>query len=79
MHERFEKRIEEGLEKDRGQLPEAQAMAGRGGQRVGRLRWPQNTRAGRGAFAVQIDPDCPGFCEVPLAESGSLAGVGTAQ
>jgi transposase len=61
MHERFEKRIEDGLEKiatscqKRKQLPAAM------GQRVGRLLG-QNSRAA-GAFEVQIDPDADGFAK----------------
>jgi transposase len=61
MHERFEKRMEEGLEKivvscgKRKQLPAAV------GQRVGRLLG-QNSRAA-GAFQVQIDPDADGFAK----------------
>jgi transposase len=61
MHERFEKRIEEGLEKivtscaKRKQLPAAV------GQRVGRLLG-KNSRAA-GAFEVKIDPDADGFAK----------------
>jgi len=61
MHERFEKRIEEGLEKivtscaKRKQLPAAV------GQRVGRLLG-KNSRAA-GAFEVKIDPDTDGFAK----------------
>jgi len=59
MHERFEKRIEEGLAKiltscrKRKQLPAAV------GQRVGRLLG-KNSRAA-GAFEIKIDPDANGF------------------
>jgi transposase len=62
MHERFEKRIEEGLEKiaagcrKRKQLPVAV------GQRVGRLLG-QNSRAAR-AFEVRIDPDADGLAKL---------------
>ena len=62
MHERFEKRIEEGLEKiaaggrKRKQLPVVV------GQRVGRLLG-QNSRAA-GAFEVRIDPDADGFAKL---------------
>jgi len=61
MHERFEKRIEEGLDKivagcrKRKQLPAAV------GQRVGRLLG-KNSRAA-GAFEVKIDADADGFAK----------------
>ena len=59
MHERFEKRIEEGLEKIVASCRKRKQLPAAVGQRVGRLLG-QNSRAA-GAFAVQIDPDANGF------------------
>jgi len=61
MHERFEKRIEEGLEKIAASCRKRKPWPAAVGQRVGRLL-AQNTRAA-GAFAVQIDPDAQGFAK----------------
>src|SRR5437879_1416220 len=61
IHERFEKRIEEGLEKIaascRKRKQESLVIA----QRVGRLLG-RNSRAA-GAFEVQIEPDAQGFAK----------------
>ena len=59
MHERFEKRIEEGLEKIVASCGKRKQLPAAVGQRVGRLLG-KNSRAA-GAFAVQIDPDADGF------------------
>jgi hypothetical protein len=59
MHEQFEKRIEEGLEKIVASCRKRKQLPAAVGQRVGRLLG-QNSRAA-GAFAVQIDPDANGF------------------
>jgi transposase len=61
MHERFEKRIEEGLEKIVASCGKRKQLPAAVGQRVGRLRG-QNSRAA-GAFEVQIDPDVDGFAK----------------
>lgn len=61
MHERFEKRIEEGLEKIVASCGKRKQLPAAVGQRVGRLLG-QNSRAA-GAFAVQIDPDVDGFAK----------------
>jgi transposase len=61
MHERFEKRIEEGLEKIVASCRKRKQLPAAVGQRVGRLRG-QNSRAA-GAFEVQIDPDVDGFAK----------------
>jgi len=61
MHERFEKRIEEGLVKIAASCRKRKPWPAAVGQRVGRLL-AQNTRAA-GAFAVQIDPDAQGFAK----------------
>src|SRR5216683_7377563 len=61
MHERFEKRIEEGLAKIAASCRKRKQWPAAVGQRVGRLLG-QNTRAA-GAFAVQIDPDAQGFAK----------------
>ncbi len=61
MHERFEKRIEEGLEKIVASCRKRKQLPAAVGQRVGRLLG-QNSRAA-GAFAVQIDADADGFAK----------------
>jgi transposase len=61
MHERFEKRIEEGLEKIVASCRKRKQLPAAVGQRVGRLLG-QNSRAA-GAFAVTIDPDANGFAK----------------
>jgi transposase len=61
MHERFEKRIEEGLEKIVASCRKRKQLPAAVGQRVGRLLG-QNSRAAR-AFEVQIDPDVDGFAK----------------
>ena len=61
MHERFEKRIEEGLEKIAARCGKRKQLPAAVGQRVGRLLG-QNSRAA-GAFEVQIDPDANGFAK----------------
>jgi transposase len=61
MHERFEKRIEEGLEKIVASCRKRKQLPAAVGQRVGRLLG-QNSRAA-GAFAVRIDSDVDGFAK----------------
>lgn len=61
MHERFEKRIEDGLEKITTSCRKRKQLPAAVGQRVGRLLG-QNSRAA-GAFEVQIDPDADGFAK----------------
>ena len=61
MLERFEKRIEEGLEKIVASCRKRKQLPAAVGQRVGRLLG-QNSRAA-GAFEVQIDPDVDGFAK----------------
>ena len=61
MHERFEKRIEEGLEKIVASCRKRKQLPAAVGQRVGRLLG-KNSRAA-GAFEVQIDPDADGFAK----------------
>jgi len=61
MHERFEKRIEEGLEKIAARGRQRKQLPAVVGQRVGRLLG-QNSRAA-GAFQVQIDVDADGFAK----------------
>jgi transposase len=61
MHERFEKRIEEGLEKIVASCGKRKQLPAAVGQRVGRLLG-QNSRAA-GAFEVQIDVDADGFAK----------------
>ncbi len=61
MHERFENRIEEGLEKIVASCAKRQQLPAAVGQRVGRLLG-KNSRAA-GAFAVKIDPDTNGFAK----------------
>jgi transposase len=61
MHERFEKRIEEGLEKIVASCQKRKHLPAAVGQRVGRLLG-QNSRAA-GAFEVKIDPDADGFAK----------------
>jgi len=61
MHERFEKRIEEGLEKIVASCRKRKQLSGAVGQGEGRLLG-QNSRAA-GAFAVQIDADADGFAK----------------
>ncbi len=61
MHERFEKRIEEGLEKIVASCRKRKQLSAAVGQREGRLLG-QNSRAA-GAFAVQIDADADGFAK----------------
>ena len=61
MHERFEKRIEEGLEKIVASCGKRKQLPAAVGQRVGRLLG-KNSRAA-GAFEVKIDPDADGFAK----------------
>src|SRR2546422_2359534 len=61
-HERFEKRIEEGLEKIAAGCRKRKQLPVVVGQRVGRLLG-QNSRAA-GAFEVRIDPDADGFAKL---------------
>jgi transposase len=61
MHERFEKRIEEGLEKIVASCKKGKQLPAAVGQRVGRLLG-QNSRAA-GAFEITIDPDTNGFAK----------------
>jgi transposase len=61
MHERFEKRIEEGLEKIVTSCGKRKQLPAVVGQRVGRLLG-KNSRAA-GAFEVKIDPDADGFAK----------------
>jgi len=61
MHERFEKRIEEGLEKIVASCRKRKQLSAAVGQRVGRLLG-KNSRAA-GAFEVQIDADTDGFAK----------------
>ena len=61
MHERFEKRIEEGLEKIVASCRKRKQLPAAVGQRVGRLLG-KNSRAA-GAFEVQIDSDVDGFAK----------------
>jgi len=60
-HERFEKRIAEGLEKIMASCRKRKQLPAVVGQRVGRLLG-QNSRAA-GAFAVKIDADVDGFAK----------------
>jgi transposase len=59
MHERFEKRIEEGLDKIVASCRKRKQLPAAVGQRVGRLLG-KNSRAA-GAFEVKIDADADGF------------------
>jgi transposase len=61
MHERFEKRIEEGLENIVASCAKRKQLPAAVGQRVGRLLG-KNSRAA-GAFEVKIDPDSDGFAK----------------
>jgi transposase len=61
MHERFEKRIAEGLEKIVASCRKRKQLPAAVGQRVGRLLG-KNSRAA-GAFEVQIDADADGFAK----------------
>ena len=61
MHERFEKRIEEGLEKIVASCAKRKQLPAAVGQRVGRLLG-KNSRAA-GAFEVKIDSDTDGFAK----------------
>jgi len=61
MHKRFERRIEEGLEKIAASCRKRKHAPVVVAQRVGRLLG-QNSRAA-GAFEVQIEPDANGFAE----------------
>jgi transposase len=61
MHERFEKRIEEGLEKIVASCRKRKQLPAAVGQRVGRLLG-KNSRAA-GAFEVKIDADADGFAK----------------
>lgn len=61
MHERFEKRIEEGLEKIAASCQKRKQVPVMVAQRVGRLLG-QNSRAAR-AFEVKIEPDANGFAK----------------
>ena len=61
MHERFAKRIEEGLEKIVASCGKRKQLPAAVGQRVGRLLG-KNSRAA-GAFEVKIDPDTDGFAK----------------
>ena len=61
MHERFEKRIEEGLEKIVASCGKRKQLPAVVGQRVGRLLG-KNSRAA-GAFEVKIDQDADGFAK----------------
>ncbi len=63
MHARFEQRIEEGTDEDRGQLPRSVAQPlGVDRRRVGRLLG-QNTRAA-GLFDVQVTADAKGAAQI---------------
>ena len=59
MHERFEKRIEDGLDKIVASCGKRKQLPAAVGQRVGRLLG-KNSRAA-GAFEVKIDADADGF------------------
>jgi len=61
MHERFEKRIEEGLDKILASCRKRKQQPAAVGQRVGRLLG-KNSRAAA-AFAIKIDPDAHGFAK----------------
>src|SRR5258705_2754192 len=61
MHERFEKRIEEGLDKIVASCRKRKQLPAAVGQRVGRLLG-KNSRAA-GAFEVKIDADADGFAK----------------
>src|ERR1700737_4009329 len=61
MHERFEKRIEEGLEKIVASCRKRKQLPATVGQRVGRLLG-KNSRAA-GAFEITIDQDADGFAK----------------
>ena len=61
MHERFEKRIEEGLEKILASCRKRKQLPAAVGQRVGRLLG-KNSRAA-GAFEIKIVPDANGFAK----------------
>lgn len=62
MHERFEKRIDEGLEKIAASCQKRKQAPVMVAQRVGRLLG-QNSRAAR-AFEVKIEPDAHGFAKL---------------
>jgi transposase len=61
MHERFEKRIEEGLDKIVASCRKRKQRPAAVGQRMGRLLG-KNSRAA-GAFEVKIDADADGFAK----------------
>ena len=61
VHERFEKRIEEGLEKILASCRKRKQVPAAVGQRVGRLLG-KNSRAA-GAFKIKIVPDANGFAK----------------
>ena len=61
MHDRFEKRIEEGLEKIAASCQKRKQRPAAVGQRVGRLLG-QNSRAA-GAFEITIEADADGFAK----------------
>lgn len=61
MHERLEKRIEDGLEKIVASCQKRKQLPAAVGQRVGRLRG-KNSRAA-GSFEVKIDLDADGFAK----------------
>src|SRR5260370_9812917 len=77
MHERFEKRIEEGLEKIVASCRKRKQLPAAVGQRVGRLLG-QNSRAA-GAFAVQIDADADGFAKCHWKRNDHRRGGAPAQ
>jgi transposase len=62
MHERFEKRIEEGLGKIAGSCGQRRQKSGAVERRVGRLL-ERNTRAAR-RFDVQVEMDAQGFTQL---------------
>ncbi len=62
MHERFEKRIEEGLVKITGSCSKRRQKSGAVERRVGRLL-ERNTRAAR-LFDVQVEVDAQGFTQL---------------
>jgi len=73
MHERFEKRIEEGLVKITASCSKRRQKAGAVERRVGRLL-ERNTRAAR-LFNVQVQVDAQGFTQLRWTKVGELAGV----
>ena len=77
MHERFEKRIEEGLGKIQTSCQKKKQKPVTIATRVGRLLG-RNTRAAA-LFDVQVEADAGGFARLRWSQAGSLARVGTVE